>query len=93
VLGAWNERGELVLSGGVRPVDDRPEVPRDRGRYHTVVDVLRDELGELLARREHDERHWLERRRRHATELFGGGVLYGRGGVALSVGQVGGCRM
>ena len=54
---AGHERRELVLGRRVRSVDDRSEVPRRVRRQLTGLDEFRDDIDELVARREHDDRH------------------------------------
>ena len=54
---AGHERRELVLGRRVRSVDDRSDVPRRVRRQLTGLDELRDDIDELVAGREHDDRH------------------------------------
>ena len=54
---AGHERSELVLGRRVRSVDDRSEVWRGIRRQLTGLDELRDDIDELVAGREHDDRH------------------------------------
>src|SRR5262245_54179437 len=54
---ARHERRELVLGRRVRSVDDRSEVRRRVRRQLTGPDELRDDIDELVAGREHDDRH------------------------------------
>jgi hypothetical protein len=54
---AGHERHELVLGRRVRSVDDRSEVRRCIRRQLTGLDELRDDIDELVAGREHDDRH------------------------------------
>ena len=54
---AGHERRELVLGRRVRSVDDRSEVRRRVRRQLTGLDELRDDIDELVAGREHDDRH------------------------------------
>ena len=56
---AGHERRELVLGRRVRSVDDRSEVRRCIRRQLTGLDELRDDINELVAGREHDDRHGL----------------------------------
>ena len=56
---AGHERRELVLGRRVRSVDDRSEVRRCIRRQLTGLDELRDDIDELVAGREHYDRHGL----------------------------------
>jgi hypothetical protein len=54
---AGHERRELFLGRRVRSIDDCSEVPRCIRRQLTGLYELRDDFGELVAGREHDDRH------------------------------------
>ena len=58
---AGHQCRKLVLGSRVRSVDDRPEVWRRVGRQLTALDELRDDIDELVAGGEHDDRHGLQR--------------------------------